>query len=219
MAEKPKAAAAKPKQAPVEPAPAAPEAAPGPKSRFAIVFKILSILLILCMLIAIGFAAGVYLKIIDIEKIASDANLAQHPVVARFLPKTNFEPVELPEENAVPPQAVPAETKPLQPTTPVVPPAQVPAPNVITKEEVEQQTKLRQKEEAKRISKLARLYGGMKPEAAVAIMQEMDDTTVIAILGKMEEEQVSKVLALFDASRAARISQEMLRVQSTVPKL
>lgn len=222
MAEKTKTTATKP----TKPAAAAsqttqePEA---PKSKFNRIFKILSVMVALCILIVIGFAAGVYLKMIDVEQLTRGVNLAQYPVVNRFFPKTNFEPVDLNED-----------TTNAQANTPSIPPnnanmAQQPAgnlqsnplpstPNAITKEELEQQTKIKQKEEAKRISKLARLYGGMKPEEAVTIMGELDDPTVISILGKMEEEQVSKILSKFDSSRAARITQEMMR-EPQAPKI
>lgn len=220
MAEKPKTTAEKPKQSAAVESQVTTEPEV-PKSKFSTIFKMLSIFLVLCILIAIGFAAGVYLKLVDVEKIARDANLAQYPVVARFLPKTNFEPVDLEEEITPTQPALPIETKQVQPpTAPLLPNSQLTGPNVITKEELEKQAKIKQKEETKRISKLARLYGGMKPEAAVAIMKDLDDPTVIAIFGKMEEEQVSKLLALFDSARAARITQDMLRGQpQVVPKL
>lgn len=209
MAEKPKTLAAKPKQSLPEPTPLASEAEV-PKSKFNVIFKVLSVIVALCILIAIGFAGGVYLKIIDVEKISRDANLSQYPVVARFFPKTNFEPVELDEDAAQP--KLPNEQQQIQPpAASVLQTPQPSGPNIITKEELEKQAKIKQQEEAKRISKLARLYGGMKPEAAVAIMQDLDDSTVISILGKMEDEQVSKILASFDSARAARITQDMLR--------
>ncbi len=220
MAEKPKTTAEKPKKAAAVESQVTSEPEV-PKSKFSTIFKVLSIFLVLCILIAIGFAAGVYLKLIDVEKIARDANLAQYPVVARFLPKTNFEPVDLEEEITPTHPALLIEPKQVQPPlTSLLPNSQPTGPNVITKEELEKQAKIKQKEETKRVSKLARLYGGMKPEAAVAIMKDLDDPTVIAIFGKMEEEQVSKLLALFDSARAARITQDMLRGQpQVVPKL
>lgn len=219
MAEKPKTPATKTKQASIVAPKTAPEAEAS-KSRFNGIFKVLSILVALCILIAIGFVAGVYLKVIDIEKLTQDANLSQYPVVAHFFPKTNFEPVELEEDVATNQPIVPGDPKQAQlPATSLFPTPQLPGSTIITKEELEKQDKIKRQEEAKRISKLARLYGGMKPEAAVAIMKELDDPTVISILGKMEEEQVSKILALFDSTRAARISQDMLRGQPQVPRL
>ena len=71
--------------------------------------------------------------------------------------------------------------------------------------------KLRQQEEKKRVSKLARLYEGMKPAEAVAILEKLDDDTVVAVLNRMEEENAAKILAAFDASRAAALSEIMLR--------
>ena len=71
--------------------------------------------------------------------------------------------------------------------------------------------KKQQQEENKRIGRLARLYGGMKPDEAVGILNRLDDAEVLAIMGKMEEDQVSKILPLFDSSRAARLTQSMMR--------
>lgn len=71
--------------------------------------------------------------------------------------------------------------------------------------------KLRLQEEKKRVSKLARLYEGMKPAEAVAILEKLDDDTVVAVLNRMEEENAAKILAAFDASRAAGLSEIMLR--------
>lgn len=218
MAEKPKRPTATPKQ------PAATEQQPQaePKSRFGLIFKIMVIGLTLCILIAIGFAAGVYLKLIDVEKLAGNLNVSQYPVVGRFFPKTNFEPVELEEDKTAAQPAAPGPQAPAVQSqqSPVAASTMPPAsPNLITKEDLEKQAKLQQQQEAKQISKLARLYSGMKPEAAVAIMKELDDATVIAILGKMEEEQVSKILSLFDAQRAARLSEDMLKGRSQRPIL
>ena len=217
MAEKPKAPAAKSKQPPV----ITQQISQASQSKFGLLFKVLVIALTLCILIAIGFAGGVYLKLIDVGKLAHDMNLSQYPVVGRFLPKTNFEPVELDEDTVT---TQPVSVPPLtpnqnhQPAT-AAPTPQLPNANIITKEDLEKQAKLRQQEEAKRISKLARLYGGMKPDAAVGIMKELDDPTVISILGKMEEEQVSKILALFESKRAARITEDMLKGRVQPPSL
>lgn len=218
MAEKPRTPAAKSKQPP----PAAPPPVQQePQSRFGLVFKILVVILSLCILTAIGFGAGVYFKLFDVEKITSDMNLSQYPVMERFLPKTNFEPVELEEDMAVPGSAAvpPVISNPAEQPAAPVPTPQMPNSNIITPEDLEKQAQLRQQEEAKRISKLARLYGGMKPDAAVTIMNELDDATVIAIFGKMEEDQVSKIMALFDSKRAARITEDMLRGQRQPPRL
>ena len=79
-------------------------------------------------------------------------------------------------------------------------------PVVLTKEEIEKQMKLRQAEEKKRISKLARLYGQMKPKEAVDILDKLDDNMVVAILQKMEEPQMSKILTTFDSDRSAQLT-------------
>lgn len=219
MAEKPKTSTANSKRSPAVP----PPVTEVPKSKFGLAFKVIAIGLILCILVAIGFAAGIYLKLINVEKIANDMNLSQNPVVGRFMPKTNFEPVELEEDGSTvpelpPTQQTPAAQSPIQQQQLMSMP-QSDTPTMITKEDLEKQAKLQQQQEAKRISKLARLYGGMKPEAAVSIMKELDDPTIIAIFGKMEEEQVSKILSMFESKRAARITSDMFKGRVQQPSL
>ena len=205
MAEKQKKPVANPKQPPP----------PGS----GIGLKVMVILVTLLILVTIGFAAGVYLKFIDVEKLARDMKLDQYPVIGNYLPKTNFETVELAEETIPAQQDVPVNPNQSQKPASVFPVPQVINPNLITPEDLEKQAKLRQQEENKRISKLARLYGSMKPDAATAIMKELDDATVLAIFSKMEEEQVAKILALFDSKRAASLTQDMLKGKAQLPNL
>ena len=82
-------------------------------------------------------------------------------------------------------------------------------PVVLSKEEIEKQTKERLAAEKKRVSKLARLYNEMKPEDAAKILEGMEDDIVISILQKMDESQVSQVLTKFDTDRAANITKIM----------
>ena len=174
------------------------------------VFKLLIILLVLLMLGGVGFAAGVYFNVIDINKIATSLQLHQYPVIGQYFPKQP-EPVGALE------QVTDAETLPtrneLLPTDNIPQQAQDPTkPTVVSNDaEKEKMEKAQQQEEAKKISKLSRLYGAMKPEEAVPIMNQLTDDTVLAIMSKMEEEQVAKLLALMDNKRAARLTQTMLK--------
>ncbi len=184
-------------------------------------FKWLFLLIVLVILAGAGFAAGVYFKLIDTQKILSEYNLTNHPLVAKYFPQaaTNFEPVELGPDTA---RAV--QTQPLlarQATVPIKPatPSPLPRVNDATKKTdniaaASQQTATPD-ETAKRSAKLARLYSSMKPDEAVAILNQLDDDTVLAILSKMEEEQVAKLMAAFEASRAARLTEAMLKGRLT----
>jgi len=172
--------------------------------------KVIVILLILLLLAAAGFAVGIYLKIIDVQALANKWNLNENPVIGQYLPapKTNFETVDLETQT---PSVVP--TKPA--VSPIIQPeTMLPEIRKIDDVEFQKQIKIKQQEEAKRISKVARLYGTMKPDEAVAILDKMDDETVLLILNKMEDEPVAKIMALFDARRAAILSQNMLRGRS-----
>jgi flagellar protein FlbB len=65
------------------------------------------------------------------------------------------------------------------------------------------------------ISKLSQLYSGMKPQDAVAILNNLDDQTISNILKKMDENQASMILAAMDTKRASLISKELLKDSST----
>jgi len=175
------------------------------------ILKVIVILLILLILTAIGFALGIYLKFIDVQGLADKWHLNEYPVIGQSFspPKTNFEPVELEKQS---PLVVSSQSM-----VPTIVPSQamLPEKRIIDDVEFQKQVKIKQQEEVKRISKVSRLYGTMKPDEAVAILNKMDDDTVLLILNKMEDEQVAKIMALFDTRRAAILSQSMLRGRST----
>lgn len=180
---------------------------PKSKSRFSLL-KLAVILLFLLVLGSAGFAAGVYLNIIDVNKLATDWKLHQYPIIGQYFPaplQTNFETVEI--TDAVPEQPVqPAQSIPTN-----KPEAVVQQEMPLTSVEMEKMEKIKQQEEAKRVGKLSRLYGVMKPEEAVPILNQLDDQEILVIFSKMEEEQVAKLLANFDSKRAARLTQAMLK--------
>ena len=186
------------------------------KSRIIFLLKLGVALLLVILLILLGFGVGVYFKLIDLEDLGKQYGLANVPGIGRYFeqPATNFEPVELPESATAP--ALPVVQRRYAgvrhqryPAAAAVAPQPKTAP--LTEAEKEKMLKKQQQEENKRIGRLARLYGGMKPDEAVGILNRLDDAEVLAIMGKMEEEQVSKILPLFDSSRAARLTQSMMR--------
>ena len=179
------------------------------KSRIIFLLKLGVALLLVILLILLGCGVGVYFKLIDLEDLGKQYGLAKVPGIGQYFeqPATNFEPVELPESATAP--ALPVVQPPADPAAAAVAPQPKTAP--LTEAEKEKMLKKQQQEENKRIGRLARLYGGMKPEEAVGILNRLDDAEVLSIMGKMEEEQVSKILPLFDSSRAARLTQSMMR--------
>ncbi|MDA8233843.1 MAG: hypothetical protein M0Z31_03370 [Clostridia bacterium] len=53
--------------------------------------------------------------------------------------------------------------------------------------------------------KLAQYYAQMKAKNAAAIMDKLDNDTVIGVLDRMESEQAAKILSLMDPERAAKL--------------
>ena len=65
-----------------------------PKKNFGL-FKLLIGVLILIMLGGAGFASGVYLNLIDLNKLAGEYKLYHYPIVGKYFPK----PPELSPDN------------------------------------------------------------------------------------------------------------------------
>lgn len=191
---------------------------PEPLKKKSNAFKIILFLVGLLCLLGLGFAAGIYLKLIDVQKSAESMNLQDAPVIGKYFqkPKTNFDPVDLAPTQSVAPSpgnnltGLPAlQGQPGQQAAGQA--GAVPAaPGTINASDIAKLAKQKQAQETKKISKLARLYGNMKPEAAVPILTQLDNATVVAVLNKMDEDQASKILAQFDSAKAAQISQAML---------
>ncbi len=62
-----------------------------------------------------------------------------------------------------------------------------------------------------RIAKLAKVYSGMKPEAAARIMIYLDDDTFTKVLNKLNQRQAGKILAYIDPVRVARLTRDAAR--------
>jgi flagellar motility protein MotE (MotC chaperone) len=60
---------------------------------------------------------------------------------------------------------------------------------------------------------LAKIYGGMKPEAAAPILDRLDDPTVLTIFRRMKEKQVGEILPLMTRERAIALTQALAERQ------
>jgi len=159
--------------------------------------KILFILILLLVLIAGGFALGVYLRLFDTQALNEEYGLHELPIIGEY-----FVPPAGTEEHS--------ETSTTHTGTA---PAAAAAPKKssesvkITKEEIEKQQKEREAAEKKRVTKLARLYNDMKPADAAKVMETLDIDLCIAILQRMDESNAAKVMTAFEPGRAAEITQ------------
>ncbi|MBP2640105.1 MAG: hypothetical protein H6Q66_1056 [Firmicutes bacterium] len=173
--------------------------------------KIIIIIILMIFLMILGIGAGVFYGLGKTPELVAKYKLYDYPLVGQFFPrpKTNFDTIEIIPDNTkdAAPLIMPSVTAAL-PNTQTEP---LKTPILPQDAELAKQQKALQIESAKRISKLARLYGSMKPEEAVPILSKLDDEIILSILGKMEEEQVAKLLPLFDAQKAASLTQMMLK--------
>ena len=171
--------------------------------RIKALLRLLPKIILLLILVIGGFFLGIYLRIFDTNTINEKMELYKYPIIGDYFVKPD-KPVkseEIQQPEPVDKKVTDAKINPDKALS-----ADPSKPVVLTKEEIEKQMKLRQAEEKKRISKLARLYGQMKPKEAVDILDKLDDNMVVAILQKMEESQMSKLLTTFDSERSAQLT-------------
>ena len=163
--------------------------------------KILFILILLLVLIAGGFALGVYLRLFDTQALNEQYGLHELPVVGEYFVPPAGEQHNAAETTSSPPAS--AGT----PASAAAAPKKAPENVKITKEEIEKQQKEREAAEKKRVTKLARLYNDMKAADAAKVMESLDIDLCIAILQRMDEGNAAKVMAAFEPERAAQITQ------------
>ena len=169
--------------------------------------KIFLVLFLLLLLIVGGFILGVYLQIIDSQEANEKLGLYRLPVVGEYFVK----PAEPPTEDEMENKPLTKDSKPSTEKKDEAKDKKLTDKQqkkvVLSKQEIEKQMKEREAAEKKRVTKLARLYGQMKPQEAADAMNSLDDDLTVAILQRMEESQAAKVLAKFEASKAAQLTE------------
>ena len=171
------------------------------KVRYFTMKRVLGMLLFVLFLGSAGLAAGIYFKVlppgfvqkvpftsqyVDTQNSGNDSSNAAQQMPVKDDNNNNVQPV-IPQDVTTYPQATPVSV------------ANSNSPN----------NKINPN-----IAKVSRIYSGMKPVEAAAILNDLDDKTVLAVLQKMDEDQVAKVLALMDAKRAAVLSKMLLKGQT-----
>jgi len=77
---------------------------------------------------------------------------------------------------------------------------------------VDQGLKKLEQAESARVTNLARLYDGMKPNDVAKLFENLDDEIILTILPRMKPVNASKILGLMPPKRAAEISTRMITV-------
>ena len=165
-------------------------------------------LILLVILIIGGFIAAVKYGVLSTENVAmlnEELGLYRLPLVG------NGRYFEVPEGVEWPPKEPEpeAESKNTPKSEPVV--AEKPAPKAtevkIDKKAVEEQRAQREAEEKKRVTRLARIYESMKPEAAANALINVDWDTTVLILQRMSEDSVAQILAKMEPEAAAQLTE------------
>lgn len=178
------------------------------------IVKIVGLILLLVVLVVFGFFVGIYLRIFDVHEINETMRLYNLPVIGEYFvrpPGEQEKPKEQPEtaaDMAAQPNGMSKDQGNMRGGASGAKPAES-NPTRLTPAEIEKQQQEQQAAEKKRVARLARLYGEMKPKAAADIMAALNDDVTIAILQKLDDAQAAKILAEFDPEKAARLTRVM----------
>ena len=164
--------------------------------------KILFGVILLLVLVAGGFALGVYLRLFDTQALNEEYGLHRLPVIGEY-----FVPPAGSEESAAQADASAGESGTPPHSAASAGPKKASESVKITKEEIAKQQAEREAAEKKRVTKLARLYNDMKAADAAKVMESLDIDLCIAILQRMDEGNAAKVMSAFEPERAAQITQ------------
>lgn len=176
------------------------------------------------LLVTVGFFIGVYLKMVDLDKLNNEHKIYDWPIVGEYFVKLPWERyaeyrAKKEEEDRLAAEAeaqriAEEEAKRLEEEKKAEAEAKKEAEAeakkskalVVSNEKIDKERQERAAAEKKRIAKLARLYTDMKPEEAAKIVDNLQDDVAVAILQRMEEGVSAKILAKLDPMKAARFS-------------
>ena len=97
--------------------------------------------------------------------------------------------------------------------------AEAPAPPKKEKLKVEPpKVKAEVKDESKGLKKLAQLWNNLPSAKLAEVAKEYSDKDLAPVLVAMDPEKVAEFLSLVDSKRSAKLSKELQRVASIVPK-
>ena len=169
-------------------------------------------LLVLVIAVVGGFAWAVKtgkLSTEDVAMINKELGLYRLPYVGNGKYFEVPEGVEWPPKEESKPEAeseTPEDT-PVEPEKPK--PAEKPTEVKIDRKAIEEQRLKREAEEKKRVTRLARIYENMKPEAAANALINVDWDTTVLIFQRMSEDSVAQILSKMEPEAAAQLT-EML---------
>lgn len=184
------------------------------------------------LLVTFGFFIGVYLKMVDLDKLNDEHKIYDWPVVGEYFVKLPWERyaeyrAKKAEEERLAAEAeaqriAEEEAKRLEEEKKAAAEAKKEADAkkspavVVSNEKIEKERQERAAAEKKRVSKLARLYTDMKPDEAAKIIDNLQDDVAVAVLQRMEEGASAKILAKLDPAKAARFSNIIFTGRRTV---
>lgn len=182
-----------------------------PKEESSIFSKIRNffiLMIVLAVLVVGGFIAAVKTEKLSTEDVAmlnETFGLYRLPLVGNGRYFEVPEGVEWPPKEETKPEETPPESEPVV--------EEKPAPRAtevkIDKKAIDEQRAQREAEEKKRVTRLARIYESMKPEAAANALINVDWDTTVLILQRMSEDSVAQILSKMEPEAAAQIT-EML---------
>ena len=65
--------------------------------------------------------------------------------------------------------------------------------------------------EEEKITRLVKLYSGMKPEEAAPLLERMQEETTLKVFQRMKERQASRILAFMNPEKAVHLSEQLVK--------
>ena len=169
-------------------------------------------LILLVILIVGGFVAAVKYDVLSTEDVAmlnENLGLYRLPIVGNGKYFEVPEGVEWPPKEETEEEATPESEQPVMEENPALKRDEKITEVKIDKKAIDEQKAQREAEEKKRVTRLARIYESMKPEAAANALINVDWDTTILIFQRMNEDSVAQILAKMEPEVAAQLT-EML---------
>ena len=169
-------------------------------------------LILLVILIVGGFVAAVKYDVLSTEDVAmlnENLGLYRLPIVGNGKYFEVPEGVEWPPKEETEEEATPESEQPVMEENPALKRDEKITEVKIDKKAIDEQKAQREAEEKKRVTRLARIYESMKPEAAANALINADWDTTILIFQRMNEDSVAQILAKMEPEVAAQLT-EML---------
>ena len=170
--------------------------------------RFLIILLIVILLLG-GFLLGIYLRVLNTDKLNDSLHLYDWPIIGKSFVKPTGESSGQSGKKEKVDVAGNDNPSGAEPANAQLQSGQQSKPVVLTKKQLEQQKKAREAAINSKIGKVAHIYEQMDPVKAANILNTLSSNVKASVLQKMDPARSAKILENMDSNQAAQITQDI----------